>query len=621
MIYNSRDLFYKTPFGAVCEGEVITFRLTLPLQTAHPVVHLFKSNHTVPQLSSVFALVQQNKETNECVYEAKLTAPCANLYYYHFILERHQFVRRGAKGIGDINSHEGFQLTVTSKEFATPEQFHGKIFYQIFPDRFHNSGKTKVNVPADRFLHPSWDCEPVGVPDSDGGFWCNDYFGGDLAGIEAKLDYIHSLGVEAIYLNPVFEAHANHRYNTADYMAIDPLLGTEADFISLCDAAHAMGIKIVLDGVFNHTGSDSVYFNKEKRYPLVGAVNDANSHYKDWFIWQKYPHIYESWWGFDTLPNVNENSPDYRAFICGKGGVIDHWINAGADGFRLDVADELPDDFIEDIRVAVKRANPQALLLGEVWEDASNKQAYGVERRYFQGTELDSVMNYPWRKAIMDFIRYGKGEALEDSIMTILENYPKPCIDTALNNLSTHDIPRAITYLGGEPMENNSREWQRLHNTLTPEQYFCGRHSFLLASVIQYALAGCPCLYYGDEAGLVGYADPFNRGTYPWAKKDETLVAFFQLLGTIRKNSEVLRMGDFTPLVFSHDLCMFTRSYGDKTVLVAVNRSGEPVSLADHIPLEAKTLITVGVLTEPYTLEKNSAIMMEYPMMTEHPVI
>ncbi|MEG2073174.1 MAG: alpha-amylase family glycosyl hydrolase, partial [Angelakisella sp.] len=308
-----------------------------------------------------------------------------------------------------------------------------------------------------------------------------------------------------------------------------------------------------------------------------------------------------------------EDCPSYRDFICGENGVLRSWLRAGADGFRLDVADELPDDFIAEIRAAVKTENPEALLLGEVWEDASNKQAYGIQRRYFQGDELDSVMNYPWRTAILSFIRYGGGKALQEALYIIMENYPPPALGAVLNSLSTHDVSRAITSLAAAEMGGKDRDWQRGHNTLTPELFYLGRQLFLLASVIQYTLPGCPCLYYGDEAGLVGYADPFNRGTYPWGNEDAGMVDFFRLLGTLRKNSPVLRDGAFVSVEFSDNCCTYLRVYEGKIILISVNRGNDSavIPYASAVLEGAKPLLTVGNMEGQTLLHGHSAVIME----------
>lgn len=451
-------------------------------------------------------------------------------------------------------------------------------------------------------------------PDENGQFLCNDYFGGDLAGIRRKLPYLVSLGVEVIYLNPIFEAHANHRYNTADYKKIDPLLGNEEDFRALCAAAAALGMRVVLDGVFNHTGSDSIYFNREKRYgEHSGACNDPNSPYRDWYSWKHWPDSYESWWGFLTLPNVNEGCEAYQEFICGEDGVLRKWLDAGASGFRLDVADELPDFFLEKIREAVKSAGEDKLVLGEVWEDASNKNSYGSYRKYLLGHQLDSVMNYPWRTAILRFLRLGEGQELQNAIMDILENYPPQVAGILMNCLSTHDVPRCITALAAPDMEGRGRDWQREHNTFTADQYYFGRHMAKLAALIQYTLPGCPSLYYGDEAGLVGYADPFNRGTYPWGHEDQDLLAFFQEIGVLRKNSPVLRRGKFVPLCFGDSFCVYQRTLGEETIAIAVNRSGDyqEIPWSRPLPEDAKLLLTVGGAEGLHGLHPRSAVVVQ----------
>ena len=611
MIFNSRDEFYKSPFGAVARGTTITLRIAVPHELWEPKVEIYRADEwEQPFLTNEMENLYQ--QANENIYCTQFSIEEEGLFFYRFSVCDGRKIGADFQRNAVLDGAELWQLMVYNESFSTPSTFHGGMFYQIFPDRFFCSGKVAEGIPTDRMLHKNWQEPPIDQPDPDGNFLCNDYFGGNLQGIAEKMDYLSGLGVECLYLNPIFEAHANHRYNTADYMTIDPLLGTNKDFEMLANVAHEHGIKLILDGVFNHTGSDSIYFNKEKRYGNGGAYNDPKSPYADWYC-KKEDGSYESWWGFDTLPNVNEGSSGYREFICGERGVIRYWLGLGADGFRLDVADELPDAFIEEIRHAIKEAKPDALLLGEVWEDASSKSSYGVRRRYFLGNELDSVMNYPWRTAILDFVRYGSGEALLEAICTILENYPHDVMAVALNSLSTHDVPRSITALACEPMSGKDREWQRQHNTLTPEQYYRGRQLFLLASLIQFTLPGCPCLYYGDEAGLVGYADPFNRGTYPWGKEDTGLVDFFRLLGNLRKQSATLKLGSFSPIWFDKSLACFQRIYQNETLLVVVNRGNH----TKKIPFltkkleHAEVLLTVGQIVDKTALQAHSGAILK----------
>ena len=619
-MYNSRDLYYKKPFGAVKTGETAFFRVFPPadLHDPAPVMELCPiGREQDPAACLSLPMEPRRAPDGRTGYVASWTPGEAGVWRYRFRLRGSLgefFLLRRPDGSAGVNQGGFWQLTVY-EPFSTPAPLEGAVFYQIFPDRFRNSGAPKEGVPSDRVLHKDWNEAPVDRPDGKGRFLCNDYFGGDLRGIREKLPYLAGLGVEVLYLNPIFEAHSNHRYNTADYRKIDPLLGTEEDFAALCAEAEGYGIRVVLDGVFNHTGSDSVYFNKEKRYgPDTGACNDPDSPYRDWYSWIRWPDQYESWWGFATLPNVNEASRSYQDFICGEDGVLAKWLRAGAAGFRLDVADELPDFFLEKIRARVKAEGPDKLLLGEVWEDASNKYSYGHYRRYLLGRQLDSVMNYPWRAAILRFLRLGDGKGLRDAIMDILENYPPPVVGVLMNCLSTHDVPRCITALAAPDMEGKDRDWQRAHNTLTPDQYYFGRQMFLLASLIQYTLPGCPSLYYGDEAGLVGYADPFNRGTYPWGKEDQGLVEFFRILGRMRKENPVLRRGSFEPLYFDEDFCVYQRRLGNRTAALAVNRSGETrkIPWPRPIPKSARILAQVGGVEGAHTLCPRSGVVVYY---------
>ena len=332
------------------------------------------------------------------------------LYFYHFTYET-PFGRGNiflhSSGCGEIATDgKEWQLTVYDKDYKTPDWIKGGIMYQIFPDRFHKGKGNIKNVPEDRKIHENTTDTPVWKPNEEGKILNNDYYGGNLKGIEEKLPYIASLGVNVIYLNPIFEAHSNHRYNTADYSKIDSLLGDEKDFKALCKKADEYGIKILLDGVFSHTGSDSIYFNREGRYDSIGAFNSTESPYKDWFTFEDNGK-YKSWWGIDTLPETNEDNESFIEYIAGKNGIAEKWLKCGAYGYRLDVADELPDKFLDEFCKSVKSLNNDYVVIGEVWEDATNKISHGGRRKYLLGEQLDSVMNYPFATAILTFMRYG----------------------------------------------------------------------------------------------------------------------------------------------------------------------------------------------------------------------
>ncbi len=575
-IFNSWKKDYKSTFGALRVGQPCDFKIRIPLchhLDSEPVMIIFRTGFKERFLT--MKLTETTAEYAEYLTSYSPTLMGVHYYYFGLISKGVKaYIKKKSASVGHIGEGGLFQLTVFDDMLETPSFIKGGIMYQIFPDRFAKSDVPKENVPADRFMHENWEETPFYRPDEKGIVRNNDYFGGDLKGIEEKLDYIKSLGVTCIYLNPVFEAHENHRYNTADYMKIDPLLGTNEDFKELCAKAKRLGIAIVLDGVFNHTGADSRYFNKFGRYDSIGAYNSKTSVYYPWYSFQKYPDVYESWWGISTLPSVNETNRDYIDFICGKDGVLEYWLSLGAAGYRLDVADELPDAFLDELNKCVKSYSKSKIVLGEVWEDASNKEAYGVRRRYLLGQQLDSVMNYPFKDAILSFMKQGNAPTFRDSIMTILENYPKPSIDCLMNFLSTHDIMRAITNLGGESPDGKSKDWQS-EKWLTTEQYDHGRKLFKLAMIFQYFLPGVPCIYYGDEAGLQGYGDPFNRRCYPWGKEDNELLDYVRYLGKLREELSDYMTYGFEFIKCENSFVFFVRKSDDEksVLIVALNKS------------------------------------------------
>lgn len=576
-IFSARDARYKSRFGAVPAGVSTRLAIALERRLQCSAAFLVIREDSRPGAQWIpMSWSGMNGEDGEW-WSLCYTAPAPGLYWYHFeydtpwgrgrILmgEREQGVLEGA--------HLPFQLTVYDPDFTTPDFLKGGVMYQIFPDRFYCSGVQKKNVPADRILRTDRGQLPFFRPDAKGIIRNNDYFGGDLRGIEEKLDYLKSLGVTCLYLNPIFEAHSNHRYNTADYTRIDPLLGNQEDLESLCRAAHARGIKVLLDGVFSHTGSDSVYFNREGRYGDGGAYRDAGSPYRRWYDFKSWPNDYASWWGIDTLPQVIEDQPDYLNYITGPGGVLEKWMRAGADGWRLDVADELPDAFLDALRARVKAVDPQAVVIGEVWEDASNKCSYGRRRRYLLGKQLDSVMNYPFQNAVLDYIATGNADRFCDRILTVLSHYPKPVVDELMNTLGTHDTVRAITALAGEPANGRGREWQCAHHALPPQRRTYGLALMKLAAVLQFTLPGVPCIYYGDEIGMEGYGDPFNRCFYDWDSGSGELREWYRTLGRLRREYPVLRDGAFVELSSGMGCVAYARERGEQKLVVIVNRN------------------------------------------------
>lgn len=611
-MFDSKLTEYKRPFGAVPLGEEVCFHVALPKTVAAEKLSLcvYHEEQLLQEIPMV--LCQVNEDRNW--YTASLYPKEAGLYFYSFSYEakgEQVHLNPDAEYCAVQNGSARWQLTVYEPQ-PSPSAIGDGIYYQIFPDRFRRSGQQKQGVPADRCVRDDWGQLPIFWNNEQGVFDCNDYFGGDLQGIIEKLDDLRALGVSCLYLNPIFEAHSNHRYNVADYKKIDPLLGSEDDFKQLCQEAKQRGIAVILDGVFSHTGSDSLYFNKEGRYGAnKGAYRDPDSPYRPWYQFTQYPEQYESWWGFETLPNVKEEQEEYLNFICrDDDSVVHHWMNAGASGFRLDVADELPDIFLDEIRKAVKSHGEDKVLIGEVWEDASNKIAYGQRRRYLLGKQLDSVMNYPFRTAVLDYMRQGNGTKFLQRIRSIVENYPESTLSCAMNPLSTHDTERALTVLAGEACQERDRYWQAAQHYLPKEAYEKGLKALKLAYCLLYFLPGVPSLYYGDEAGLSGYGDPFNRCCYPWGFENHDLVAWFRRLGQMRKQISFLKQSHWIPYLATEQMVSFLRYQSDKQqLLLAVNRSEEPctLSLPPIFASQTPTLLCGGY--EKGCLQGESAVL------------
>lgn len=432
-----------------------------------------------------------------------------------------------------------WQLTVTECDYKTPNWAKRGVIYQIFADRFCKKG----NIPFTKRgrLHSDW-YERPDIAEDGKVYRADDFFGGNIEGIISKLDYIQSLGVKCIYLSPIFKSCSNHRYDTGDYLAIDELFGTEEQFKRLLDEANGRGIEIMLDGVFNHTGADSKYFNREGTYDTLGAYQSKQSPYYDWYYFTHYPDEYACWWGSTVVPTVNKSAQGYRNLVLGENGVIDKWSKLGVKAWRLDVVDELPIDFTYDLCSRIKDEDKDMLIVGEVWEDASTKIAYSEWRPYFMGKQLDSVMNYPFKEAILAYTLDGDKDAFISRVVDILEHYPKQSLDCLMNLIDSHDTARAITTLSGVKPPRDKKD--RADFRLSQEQYALAKRRLKFASTLQYVLPGVPCVFYGDEAGVQGWEDPLNRGTYPWGREDTDLINHYQTLGKFRENYAEFLQGE-----------------------------------------------------------------------------
>ena len=603
ILFDSKLPQYKTPFGCLTPGQDCTLNIHIPasVQAANVTVIL---NYDHGETAQLIPMTYQKTEGPYDIFRGSFSIPQEGLYFYYFRIENPSGSFRLFKQGDDTNMEAGdlWQLSCVPADFHTPDWAKGATIYQVFPDRFHKVGKVDLTGKLEPYtVHPYWHEEVEWKPNAQGIVLNNDFYGGNFKGITEKMDYIAEMGTTILYLNPISKSFSSHRYDTGDYKTPDPMLGTMEDFKEMVKAAHDRGIKVILDGVYSHTGSDSLYFNKAGTFSEEkGAYQSEESPYRNWYTFYNWPDSYNSWWNFDTLPTVNKMHPDFiKYIITGHDSVIAHWLKAGADGFRLDVADELPDEFLKLLYDRVKEINPDAYVLGEVWEDASNKTAYGQRRKYFTNAELDSVMNYPFRTAIVNFIRgWDAGQGLKNTVMSIVENYPAEVVACNMNLLGTHDTPRILTALVDD--FDGSRE-EKAKRRLSRNQFEVARERLLAASFLQYTLPGSPSLYYGDEACMEGYRDPFNRRPYPWGREDWEFIEHFKRLGQLRKDYPALRLGDIAFFEAGDKHIGFTRSYQGQTLRIYVNRSADTweipsgsIVLGYNLQLVAKDTLTVG---------------------------
>ena len=577
ILYNSRESRFKTPFGTLLPEQTCTLHIHVPI----PVQADYVACELLHEDMSAAQVVKMEKEATKgayVIFRGEFTISTPGLYFYFFRVCTREGCFRLFKQGEDTNMEAGdlWQVSCVPADFHTPDWAKGALIYQVFPDRFYKSGECDLTGKLKPYtVHSCWDEEVGWRPARDGRVLNNDFFGGNFRGITEKLPYIASLGVTILYLNPISMAFSSHRYDTGDYKVPDPMLGTQEEFSQLCRQAHKLGIRVILDGVYSHTGSNSRYFNRDGAFDDLGAYQSRESRYSGWYTFYAWPDSYRAWWNFDTLPTVNKMDPDFvRYIITDEDSVVAHWLRLGADGFRLDVADELPDEFVKLLYDRVKEVKPDALVLGEVWEDASNKIAYDRRRTYFTNAELDSVMNYPFRTAILNFMRGSdSGSNLKEAVLSVAENYPPEVVLCNMNLLGTHDTPRILTALVDDFDGSRAEKAKR---RLSRTNLETARRRLMMAAFLQYTLPGSPSLYYGDEALMEGYKDPFNRRTYPWGHEDRELVTYFSRLGRLRREQEALRLGDIQFFTAEDRHLGYTRTYQGKSVKVYVNRNSDP---------------------------------------------
>lgn len=551
----------------------VTVRIPRHLGTTHLTLVLRDDGKERMRLPMRFCGIQGGRD----VFRGSLRPPGCGLFFYRFYAEgalgsfwclhagggKLFFSRKEAEGC--------LPLSVTEFAHPAPRWLFGGIIYHIFVDRFFRVGDPPAREGC--FMHPVWEDGVPHYPSYPGGpLLCNDFFGGTLDGVTEKLSDLVALGVNCLYLSPIQEASSNHRYDTGNYERIDPMLGGEEAFFRLLSEAHRRGIRVVLDGVFNHTGSDSLYFNKAGRYPSLGAYQSEESPYYGWYTFREHPDRYDCWWGIDTLPRLNHADRTLREYLLGEGGIVARYARAGIGGFRLDVADELEDSFLEALSDRLKALTPDAVLIGEVWEDAALKISYGKRRRYYLGRELDGVMNYPLRTGLITYFRSGDVAPLRYALKAVLANMPPRIAAGTMNLLGTHDTVRALTALvGADPSGYTTAELAAM--TLPPEEYRRGRELLIIAYLALATLPGVPSVFYGDEVGMQGYGDPLNRRPYPWHRRDRTLLAAYRRIGRMRRREPVYREGEMRLLHLTSSLLIFSRSAGRRTVITVINRS------------------------------------------------
>lgn len=557
-----------------------TFKISIKIPFEKGWIERVKFSVSTFSRKDAFQMKYVKNENNYAYFETTESLENSALYHYYFSFEANgkfqYYKKQNITGDTSLSKEECWKMSVG---FDVPEWAKGATMYHIFVDRYRKGkGMEKQPMPR-RTLHKNWDEPPVLGPDENGE-WNTDFYGGDLKGIEETLKYIKKLGVDILYLSPIMRSQSNHRYDTADYENVDPYAGTNEMLKSLCDRAHQKGMKVIIDAVFNHTGNDSIYFNQYGTYDTVGAYQGPESPYYCFYKREcvRGNHDFAYWWGMPNLPVCDGNSEKWRNFIFGEGGVIDKWFALGIDGLRLDVADELTDDFIEGITRAVKRNKPEGFILGEVW-----KNPMRMNRGYIESTKgMHSVMNYPTFDASIRYYKYCDNWKLDNNLKEILSEYPEGTIQTLMNPTSTQDTSRSMEIWGcsvfqqyGEwawNLQNDSLDWIKSHK-MSREEYKYGKMVYKSYACVLTFLPGIFSIFYGDEVGLPGVGNLANRAPYPWGHRDKDLLKYFRQLGKIRKQEQFLRKAELKIVKIDHEQFVFERYDENNKILVIVSRT------------------------------------------------
>ena len=557
--FDSKDKKCKTPFGAVGTNKKITFSAYCKdgVFVKEARLLIYQDGSDTP---TEYPLSFKGKEKDVSCFSVDVEGLEVGLYWYHFEFDTEEgLIRKDKDGYG-------FQLTIYDENYKTPDNFKGGVIYHAFVDRFAR-GKDPKAVFLKNGVLKNWN-DKLTLRDDDGVYRANDFYGGNFQGIIDHLPYLKELGVTLLYLSPIFKSPSTHRYDTGDYLQVDELLGTEAKFKELIQKAKDAGIDIMLDGVFNHTGADSIYFNKFGNYDSLGAYQSMQSPYFNWYTFYDFPDNYHCWWGVTICPTIKPTPNGFRDLITNPiNGVIQKWTSMGVKAWRLDVVDELAEDFVKNIRKAVKHCGKDKMLIGEVWEDASNKIAYDTRRHYFQGEELDGVMNYVYKNATLSYTMGGNVQDFKNAIYELVENYPKQSLDCSMNLIGTHDTKRALTILGGVGDENYTFE-EKLYYRLPLDAYNFAVKRLKIASAIEFMLPGIPSIYYGDEIGMQGFEDPMNREPMAWDNINEEVHSHYVALGQIRRDYKDEMCGS---IEIEDDDILIMHRIGKKVVTLVAN--------------------------------------------------
>jgi cyclomaltodextrinase len=594
VLHDSQSIKFRKPFGAVEVGQKVKLSINVDKEII-VAIELIQFDGTRLNIG----MQKEYLNNGEFRYSVEIdTSDALGILEYYFILidgyDRLYYGNNDEHlgGVGQIYTYNPvpYQITVYEKSYI-PSWYKEGVIYQILIDRFYNGNEDNtINSPKENsFIYGRWHDSPMYIRDNFGKIVRWDFYGGNLKGIIKKLDYIKSLGANIIKLSPIFKSPSCHKYDTANYEVVDEMFGTNDDFRELCEVAKSKGIRIILDIVLSYTSSDSKYFNRLGNYSEVGAYNSPNSKFHDWYKFIKYPYRYESWWGIDERPNINSMQKGYIDYIIkNNDSIISKWIRLGASGWNLNVIDELPDEFIELVRRRIQEIDENTVLLGDIWEDASNKVSYSKRRKYLQGKEVHSATNYPLRESLINFIKgYIKSSRFKQRIMSLYENYPRESFYGNINVIGTNDTERILTVLD-ENIE-----------------------LLKLLVVIQFTLPGVPLICYGDETGLKGGREPDNRKSYPWGKEKIELIDFYHKITNIRNNENGLKKGDLFIFETDSDVFAFERNYENEKIVVVVNTSNE-IKIIKDINLNG-SYVNLFIDSEKYKFIGNNSVMTVFP--------